>query len=127
MLLYFTGVTPTLVFDGDCGFCRRWIARWQARTQDRVVYVPLQEPGVLARLGIPLSDALRAVQLVDSDGRHYAGAEAVFRTLERAPGRHVLLRFLRLPPLVWLAELVYRFIARRRASASRVEKRLSHR
>src|SRR5437773_2587310 len=31
---------PLLIFDGECGFCRRWIERWQAKTGDRIDYRP---------------------------------------------------------------------------------------
>ena len=127
MLLCFTAMTPTLVFDGECAFCRRWVARWHARTLDRVAYVPSQQPGLLARLGIPLTVARRSVVLVDADGCQYRGASAVLRTLARAPGRHPLLRLLRVPPLSWIAELVYRIIARNRMFASRLDRRLSPR
>ncbi len=34
---------PLGVFDGDCGFCRLWIARWKARTGPKVDYAPSQE------------------------------------------------------------------------------------
>jgi lipase maturation factor 1 len=33
---------PLLLFDADCGFCRRWIGRWQQFTGDRVEYAPFQ-------------------------------------------------------------------------------------
>ncbi|MCZ6572672.1 MAG: dual specificity protein phosphatase family protein, partial [Planctomycetota bacterium] len=36
---------PLLVFDGDCGFCRRWVERWKRETGDRVAYTPYQEVG----------------------------------------------------------------------------------
>ncbi len=34
---------PLLVYDGDCGFCKLWIARWREITADRIDYAPLQE------------------------------------------------------------------------------------
>jgi len=32
-----------LIFDGDCTFCRSWVARWQQATGDRVEYAPSQD------------------------------------------------------------------------------------
>jgi predicted DCC family thiol-disulfide oxidoreductase YuxK len=113
---------PVLVYDGACEFCRRWIELWQTRTADRVVYLPLQQPGVLRQLGISRSDALRSVQLVTPDGRRYRGAEAVFRALEYAPDLRALARVARLPVLRQIAEVVYRQIARRRPFAARVDR-----
>ena len=37
------GQRPLLVYDGDCGFCRKWVRRWQLRTGDRADYAPYQE------------------------------------------------------------------------------------
>jgi predicted DCC family thiol-disulfide oxidoreductase YuxK len=31
-----------MLFDGDCGFCRRWIGKWKELTGDRVRYAPYQ-------------------------------------------------------------------------------------
>jgi predicted DCC family thiol-disulfide oxidoreductase YuxK len=115
-------VKPVLVYDGDCRFCRRWVARWQARTGARVDYVALQDPGVLARLRIPLASARRSVQLVMPDGRRYEGAVAVFRLMLLAPGRHVLARIGLLPIVRWIAERFYRLVARHRALASRIDR-----
>ncbi len=117
-------VKPVLVYDGDCGFCGRWVARWQARTGARVDYVPLQAPGVLARLGIPLAAARRSVQLAMPDGRRYEGAAAVCRLLLLAPGRHVLARIGLLPVVSWFVEWFYRLVARHRVLASRIDRRL---
>ena len=32
---------PLLIFDGECGFCRRWVERGESLTGDRVGYAPL--------------------------------------------------------------------------------------
>lgn len=38
---------PTLVYDGDCSFCRLWIERWRALTGERVQYAPFQRVAAL--------------------------------------------------------------------------------
>jgi predicted DCC family thiol-disulfide oxidoreductase YuxK len=38
---------PLLIYDGDCGFCRRWIQRWRAITGERVEFAPYQTVGSL--------------------------------------------------------------------------------
>ena len=71
---------PILIYDGDCSFCRRWIEHWRAITGDRVEYAPYQEAA--SRFpGISEQEFRSAVQLVDSDGKIYRAAEAVFRSL----------------------------------------------
>jgi predicted DCC family thiol-disulfide oxidoreductase YuxK len=111
---------PLLVFDGDCGFCRAWIARWQRTTGDRVDYAPYQE--VASRFPeIPESRFAGAVQLVEPGGRWSQGAEAVFRSLAYAPGRGWPLWLYRhLPGFAPASERLYRLVAGNRRVAARV-------
>lgn len=111
---------PLLVYDGDCGFCRLWIARWRAATGDRVDYAPYQE--VAARFpGVPRERFAGAVQLLDADGRWYGGADAVFRTLATAPGRRwPLWLYRRLPGVRPVTEAAYRLVAANRPLLYRV-------
>ena len=115
------GEKPLLIYDADCGFCRRWIERWRARTGDRIEYLPLQQPGLLRRLGVPLSAALRSVQLVTPDGKRHEGADAVFRALGQTPELRLVTRLARLPLVRSIAGWVYRRIARHRGLAARVD------
>jgi len=115
---------PLLIYDADCGFCRRWVARWRARTGRAVRYAPLQRPGLLARHRIPRADARRAVQLVEPSGARYQGAEAVFRTLERAPALRAAARLGRLPVVRFVAAVAYKIVARHRRRAARIDRLL---
>jgi predicted DCC family thiol-disulfide oxidoreductase YuxK len=109
---------PLLLFDGDCGFCRRWILRWKSLTGDRVDYVPSQDAAPRFP-EIPPEDFRRSVQLVLPDGRVFSGAEAVFLSLSFAPRlRWPLTAYRRVPGFAALAEVAYRTIARHRGSAS---------
>ena len=109
---------PLLLFDGDCGFCRRWILRWKVLTGDRVDYAPSQEAG--SRFPeIAVEDFRRSVQLVLPDGRVFSGAEAVFASLSFAPrGGRFLSVYRRVPGFAALTEWIYRLIARHRGAAS---------
>lgn len=98
-----------MVFDGECNFCRRWIARWQQSSGPRIEYLPFQDPAVAARFPeIPRSAFEESVQLIEPDGRVYSGAEAVFRAL----GRGQL--YARVPALAGVSEAAYRAVARNR-------------
>jgi predicted DCC family thiol-disulfide oxidoreductase YuxK len=105
---------PLLIFDGNCGFCRDWVRRWQALTGDRVVYAPSQEAG--GRFPeIPPETYDRAVQFISPEGDVSAAAEAVFRVLSYAPRRAWLLWLYRsVPGVALLSEWFYGFIARHR-------------
>ncbi len=84
---------PLLIFDGDCGFCRRWIERWRRITGNQVDYKPYQEVG--SRYPeIPKEKFQQSVQLIEdlAGARQItSGAEAVFRALAHHPQRRWLL------------------------------------
>src|SRR6266704_2960950 len=111
---------PLLIYDGECGFCRAWIARWRRATGDRVEYAPFQEAA--ARFPeIPRQRFAESVQLLEPDGRWTQGAEAVFRSLACAPGRGWLLwLYRRAPGFAPASEACYRFVARHRTGFSRL-------
>ena len=105
---------PILLFDGDCGFCRRWIARWKTTTRDLVDYAPFQEVG-RQYPQITREQFESAVQLVLPDGAFHSGAEAVLRTLATVPGKRWLLwLYLWMPLFGRVARWSYRLIARHR-------------
>jgi predicted DCC family thiol-disulfide oxidoreductase YuxK len=109
---------PLLVYDGDCDFCRKWIARLRWATGERVDYAPYQEAA--ARFPqIPPERFKSAVQLIESDGRVSQAAEAVFRSLSYRPGQGWLLwLYQRVAPFAALSEWGYRLVARHRGRFS---------
>ena len=114
---------PLLIFDGDCGFCRMWIARWRSITGPKVDYAPSQEVG--ARFPeIPGEAFRKSVQLVLPDGRVLPGAHGVFATLAEAGRRGGLRAYERLPGFAPLTEGAYRLVASHRGAASRVTRLL---
>ncbi|WP_241758953.1 lipase maturation factor family protein [Pyxidicoccus parkwayensis] len=117
-----TASRPLVLFDGDCGFCRRWVARWQLNTRGRVRF----EPGrwwLRMALGIRRADMKRAMQLVEPSGRVSQGAEAVFRMLAWSPrrGTRVAARLGLLPGVLHVARGIYAIVARNRRPAARVD------
>jgi predicted DCC family thiol-disulfide oxidoreductase YuxK len=107
---------PLLVFDGACHFCRRWIERWRELTLGAVEYLPLQE--VAERFPeIPPENFERAVHFIDSNGKVYRGAEAVFRSLGRR-ARFSAWCYEHIPGFAPITETAYEFVAHRRQFAS---------
>jgi predicted DCC family thiol-disulfide oxidoreductase YuxK/heme exporter protein D len=111
---------PLMVFDGDCNFCRRWICRWQQATGDRVEYEAFQEPSGAGRFPeIPHEAFERSIHLIETDGVVYSGAEAVFRSLTHAPGKHwSFWLYQKVPGVAPVTEHVYRFVANHRTAFS---------
>ena len=107
---------PLLVFDGDCGFCRAWIARWRLATGDAVDYAPSQ--AVAERFpAIPPERFRDAVVLIEPEGHVCFGAEAVFRSRSFASGRGLgLWLYERVPGAAAVSERAYRLVARHRSA-----------
>lgn len=109
---------PLLIYDGSCGFCRRWIGRWKAITGDAVEYAPYQDVAPQFPQ-IPESAFQTAVQLVDLDGRVLGGAAAALKAISYGPSRGAgWWAYERVPAFAWVSERVYRFVARRRDTLS---------
>jgi predicted DCC family thiol-disulfide oxidoreductase YuxK len=110
---------PLLVFDGDCRFCRFWIARWKGITGDLLVYATSQDAGERFPEIAP-EEFRRAVVLVLPTGEAYSGADAVVRALAEVPGRGRWRWFYeRVPGARPITNAVYRAIADHRDSAYR--------
>ena len=106
-------MTGTLVYDGDCAFCTsavRWIPRLRLRAD---ALVPYQETD-LAALGLTASQCHDKLQWVGAE--RGSGHEAVARLLLNS-GRlwAVAGRLLLLPPLSFVAALLYRLVADNRS------------
>lgn len=111
---------PTMVWDGDCAFCARWIERWRRRTGDRIQYEKYQE---IDNRFAPLSDAhyRRSVYLIEPDGDVTAAAEAVFRSLYLGGNIRVPYQLYRTVPLfAIITERGYEFVARNRNLLARL-------
>jgi predicted DCC family thiol-disulfide oxidoreductase YuxK len=102
-----------LVFDGECGFCRRSV-RWIQRTLPRQPRIEPWQSLDLDRWGLTARQCHDAVQWVEPR-RTEAGARAIGRLLLAQGG---VWRLLGWPPFVWpfssAAEGLYRWVSRNR-------------
>lgn len=110
-----SGDRPLMIYDGECGFCLEWIARWERLTRGAVAYAPYQQV-MHEHPEIRPEEFRHAVQLVEPGGRRSQGAEAVFRSLAHARRQRAWLwLYQRVPPFAALAEWGYRQVARHRS------------
>jgi predicted DCC family thiol-disulfide oxidoreductase YuxK len=110
---------PLVVWDGDCGFCRRGVGHLRALTGERVAFEPYQTAA--ARFpDIPVEAFRAAVHLIEPEGRTSRGAEAVFRTLACGGRRLPLAVYRFLPGAAAVSEWGYRLVARQRPLAARL-------
>lgn len=111
---------PLMIWDGECHFCRLWIERWREITGGAVEYATFQEVGDRFP-EIPREEYQRAVIYIESDGRVFSGAEAVYRSLRcRSSRRWLVWSYDHVPGFAPISEFAYSFIAHRRGFASAV-------
>lgn len=109
-----------VVFDGECGLCRRWVSRLRAWDRDGVLeMVPFQDESVPDRFPwIPTDAYSSAVHVVAPDGRTWAGAGAVEYLTGILPWGGSVAWMFRLPGSRAVADRVYRWVAARRGAGS---------
>jgi predicted DCC family thiol-disulfide oxidoreductase YuxK len=115
LLVLFLDAAPgrVVVWDDGCGFCATWVA-WFRRL-DWLRALRFVSRSELATSGLPVGEdaAARALQLVTPAGSH-GGFAAVGRILEILPISFLWAPLLRLPPIAWVGETGYRWVALRR-------------
>jgi predicted DCC family thiol-disulfide oxidoreductase YuxK len=103
-----------LVYDGDCGFCRRSVRVLQRIGPDADM-VPWQSAD-LAGLGLTEVQAADAVQWVAADGAISSGHAAIAAALITARGVwRIVGRVMLLPGISWIGARVYRLVADNRS------------
>ncbi len=104
---------PVLIYDAQCPFCRRWVARlkrWDWR--DRIRLLPLQDPAAPTLAGRPREVLQQAAHLVREDGAVFGGAWAAREVFAYLPAGWLLRTLARLPGAMALADRGYRWVAR---------------
>ena len=107
---------PVLLYDGNCGFCIRWVDRirhWDRHR--RIQLVASQRRHEVP--GLPdISEAAldRAMHLVLPDLTVVSGGSAVRAVVEYLPGGHGLALLLRVPGMPKLLDRGYAWVAARR-------------
>jgi len=110
--------SPTLLFDGDCGFCRKWVARL-AESASGYDTRPCQQS--LADFPeIEPEACTRSVQLIDTTGKVTSGADAAFTFWSASSqlGKIARWSYDAIPGFAWFSESLYRLVAHSRAITS---------
>lgn len=111
---------PLVLWDGDCGFCQRSVEWARRRDADgEFCFVPYQlapSPPVTPELARACA---HAVHVVTADRRVLRAGRACLYVLGQL-GWTRRAKLLQLPPLVWLVELGYRWVAAHRDLAGRL-------
>ncbi|RAL23571.1 hypothetical protein DL240_05275 [Lujinxingia litoralis] len=111
---------PTLLYDATCEFCTYWARRWAQNIGASLALEALQHREG-RYLELSQQELENAVHLVDSQGRVWRGAAAVFRAaaLRR---RYAIFwwGYRRVPGARWLSEWIYAWVANHRMTVSRL-------
>jgi predicted DCC family thiol-disulfide oxidoreductase YuxK len=104
----------TLIFDGDCRFCRGQVgAVKRLDSADRIDLVPYQA-AELESYGVSRKAAEQAMHLVAPSGAVWSGAAAARELFRLMPVLRPLAWLFRVPGVMFVAERMYRWVARRR-------------
>jgi predicted DCC family thiol-disulfide oxidoreductase YuxK len=102
------------IYDGNCGFCRKWAGWLEQRVGSAVRFSPFQALEELARFNLAIDDVQRASYLIE-DGRAFRGGRGIARALAHGRGAWKLLGLvLDLPGVRQASALAYRYVARNR-------------
>ena len=107
---------PILLYDGNCGFCRRWVTRLRRMDRKgRIRFLPAAERATVAGLP-PITDAAldRAMHLVLPDGTVLPGARAAAAIMRMLPGWRAVAWVFHVPGVQSLADRSYAWVAARR-------------
>jgi predicted DCC family thiol-disulfide oxidoreductase YuxK len=109
------GGQATLIYDGACGFCRRWIERVQRWDRHGLLeMVPYQSADLAARFpGVTREECSQRIHLIDARSTVYRGAAAGREVLRRLPGGWLWTLPFRIPGGLWVAERIYVWITHR--------------
>ena len=111
---------PVMLYDGDCGFCMKWIEKWRRATGELVAYEPYQK----ALVHFPqLSEkqCQESIQLVMPEGVFFSGAKAVFKALHwGGKAQFLFWSYEHVPFFAPITEGCYRLVARNRMFFSKL-------
>ena len=103
-----------LIYDGDCEFCRRQIRLVERfDTRGRIEAVSFQAID-LAAYGVTRDAAEQAMHVVSPTGRVWRGAGAARQVSKLLPSLRPLAWLFHVPGAMFVAERVYRWVAKRR-------------
>ena len=108
------------VYDGDCGFCKRWVKRFERFTDLSVEFIP-SEVAEKQFPEIPPSEFSRCVHFFD-EGQHLTSAKAIFHVL--SGGGWIAFKLINsfydnCKLFRWVSEYGYKLIANHRLFLSR--------
>jgi predicted DCC family thiol-disulfide oxidoreductase YuxK len=105
---------PLFIYDGACGFCRKWAGWLERRGGAGICFSPFQARDDLAHFDLTVDDVQSASYLIEN-GFAYRGGRGFARVLAHGRGVWRLVGLvLDLPGVRQASAIAYRWIARNR-------------
>jgi predicted DCC family thiol-disulfide oxidoreductase YuxK len=102
-------------YDGQCGFCSRWLRFWKPTlTRHGFAIAALQEPWVVARFQLPMHELLYDLRVLTADGQSASGADVYLRVAREIWWAWPFYAVFSLPGFNRLIYVGYRWFARNR-------------
>jgi predicted DCC family thiol-disulfide oxidoreductase YuxK len=106
---------PFFIFDGDCGFCRKWATWLRRRLPADTAFVPYQQIEDLGAYGLTSTDVQTASYWIESGAAPRRGARSFAHALRKATFPwNAVGAILRVPVVRAAADRAYAVIARNR-------------
>jgi predicted DCC family thiol-disulfide oxidoreductase YuxK len=113
------GVQGVVLYDGQCGFCSRWVKFWAGTIARRGFKIAsLDEPWVAERLRMPREELLTDIRLLTAAGQLISGPDVYLYVTRRIWWAWPFYAIFSLPGLNRLIHIGYRWFARNRYCAS---------
>jgi predicted DCC family thiol-disulfide oxidoreductase YuxK len=108
-------VRGSVLYDGNCGFCSRWLAFWKPTLERHgFATAALEEPWVGEKVKMPYEDLVRDIRLLTVDGDLVSGANVYLFVARRIWWAWPLYALFSLPGFNWMIHTGYRWFARNR-------------
>ena len=109
-----------ILYDGECGFCFRWVHLWKNVVERRGFAVKdLQSAHADGTLHIPQENSLEDIRVLTHCGKLESGADAYLYVARRIWWAWPFYAIFRLPGLYWVLWWGYRLFNRNRYRISR--------
>lgn len=111
----------TLVYDGDCSFCRRWVDRIARGDRSGTFeFVARQTEGLTERFPkLVEGDFSTGMRLITPDGTVHVSADAAYQIVRRLRYVRRIAWLYHVPGIHWITRTTYAWIAAHRQSLSR--------
>jgi predicted DCC family thiol-disulfide oxidoreductase YuxK len=106
----------TVIYDGDCAFCRRWIEKMRdSDGQQRLEFIPRQSPESEQRFPqIKDIDLDEGILFVEPGGKVHVAADAMYEIGKRLPGWRFITWLYRIPGIKQATKVAYSTVAANR-------------